>query len=383
MTIPGVVILFLSAIVIAVALNHLYLAFRIKSPILHTAIFLTGLTGFFYFLLVYFTYQVGLKTDLLIRMYRMHLVLMQISLVTLLWSFSLLYDLAYRKWLNGLLASFIALLMLTLLLPSNILFGTDAEATYNMVFGSQVTMLRSGPFLYRMLGDLSVGITAFFAIIMVARNPMKGKVKSYASLIISMGLLITTGTLDHLTDSGNINLMYLLPLGYFLSFSLLSTSSLKNMVDELRLNAELALEEKKWRMMVEEIQLIIVELNTLGQIKYANPYLLKLTEYSEQEILGKDWFEIILPSEYSYEVQGAFIELLAHDFNPRYQNPILTKSGKERTISWYNVRLSDNKGKITGSISVGVDITELVDDKEQLEKMLGEAKSLIDKLQKK
>jgi PAS domain S-box-containing protein len=195
-------------------------------------------------------------------------------------------------------------------------------------------------------------------------------------------LFLVTGVIDHLADSGTLSTIYTVPVGFFISYGILSTSSLESKMKDIRKNVDLLQEERKWQFMIKEMKLIIVELNTLGQIKFANPYLLEITGYTENEIIGKDWFELLLPPSHSYEVQSAFIEILSNDFHPTYQNPILTKYREEKMISWYNVRLRDQKGKITGSISIGADVTELNDSKEALERSLAEARALIEKLQK-
>ena len=50
-------------------------------------------------------------------------------------------------------------------------------------------------------------------------------------------------------------------------------------------------------------------------------------------------------------------------------------------IVWHNVRLRDTSGKISGIISVGVDITDMENEREKLENSLAEARAIIDKLE--
>ena len=379
---PGSVMLFLAAIVIAVALNHLFLAFRIKRSGLHIAIFLTGLSGFIYFILVYAGYHAPLKTELLIRIYKYRLLMMQASFLTILWAYSIYYGLYNKRWRIAIYCSFGGLMLLSLILPVNILFRGNVAASYTIVLDTSVTMLMNGNDLWRILSDLSVALLIFFAVFTIIRYMLSRSQKEIFLQLICSGLLLIAGVLDHLTDSGIINTLYLVPFVIFICYGILSSSSLEYMVNDLRQNAERSILEEKWHTMVNEAELIIVELNTLGQVKYANPYLYKLTGYSEHEILGKDWFEIVLPQDYSYDVQGAFIELLANGLHPTYQNPIRTKSNQKRMISWFNVRLGDTKENITGSISIGVDITDLFNDKLRLEKSLDDARNLLDKLKK-
>jgi signal transduction histidine kinase len=74
--------------------------------------------------------------------------------------------------------------------------------------------------------------------------------------------------------------------------------------------------------------------------------------------MGKDWFANFLPQSQKQQVHRCFLELLAQEFHPYYQNPILTKSGQSRAIAWNNTLLHNAQGEIIGTTSIGEDITE-------------------------
>jgi PAS domain S-box-containing protein len=116
--------------------------------------------------------------------------------------------------------------------------------------------------------------------------------------------------------------------------------------------------ERRWRSLLDNVQLIVVELDQAGNISYVNPFLLSLTGYNHSEVLGNNWFEQFLPPSDQQPLQAVFLEVLTHNAYPYYQNPILTKSGEERFIAWNNTILQDFDGKIIGTISIGEDITE-------------------------
>lgn len=116
--------------------------------------------------------------------------------------------------------------------------------------------------------------------------------------------------------------------------------------------------ERRWRFLLDNVQLIVVGLDHSGNINYVNPFFLSLTGYTESEVLGKNWFENFLPSSNQESIQVFFSEVLTHNAYPYYQNSILTKSGEERFIAWNNTMLQDSEGNIIGTISIGEDITE-------------------------
>jgi PAS domain S-box-containing protein len=116
--------------------------------------------------------------------------------------------------------------------------------------------------------------------------------------------------------------------------------------------------DRRWRYLLDNVRLVVVGLNLRGEVDYVNAYCLKLTGYRADEVLGKPWFETFLPPAQQQAVREAFQELIDLEFHPYYQNPIVTKAGEERMIAWNNTQLRNSQGEVTGSMSIGEDITE-------------------------
>ncbi|XZN99771.1 MAG: PAS domain S-box protein [Microcoleus sp.] len=116
--------------------------------------------------------------------------------------------------------------------------------------------------------------------------------------------------------------------------------------------------ERRWRSLLDNVQLIVVGLDIGGNVNYVNPFFLKLTGYTNLEVLGENWFKNFLTSSNKPSIQVVSSEVLAHKYHPYYQNSILLKSGEERFIAWNNTILQDSEGTIIGTISIGEDITE-------------------------
>ncbi len=81
--------------------------------------------------------------------------------------------------------------------------------------------------------------------------------------------------------------------------------------------------------------------------------------YSEEEIVGKNWFDNFLPQAIRKQVKAIFDQLMAGDVEPEeyFENPVLTRNGEERVIAWHNSILKNN-GDIICILSSGSDITE-------------------------
>jgi PAS domain S-box-containing protein len=127
----------------------------------------------------------------------------------------------------------------------------------------------------------------------------------------------------------------------------------------VRKNAEEALRtsELRLRTLLETVNLIVLALDADGRVEYVNPFLASLTGYGRDEMLAREWMEFV-PEAQRPQMTEAFRELLEHELHPHKTNPILTKAGEERMISWHNTVLRDALGRPIGTLSIGEDITE-------------------------
>jgi PAS domain S-box-containing protein len=86
----------------------------------------------------------------------------------------------------------------------------------------------------------------------------------------------------------------------------------------------------------------------------------KILGYNENEMIGKNWFDTFVPEKNRDEAKAEFRKLADGEIDAieYFENPILTRSGKERIIGWHYVVLKDEKGNVTFTLSSGEDITE-------------------------
>ncbi len=109
--------------------------------------------------------------------------------------------------------------------------------------------------------------------------------------------------------------------------------------------------------LIRTANVMIIGLDSAGVIQVFNDAAEKLTGYTQAELAGQDWFQVLVPKDRYPEVWHIFSLLGTSEFPEVFENPILTKSGQERIISWRNSALHEN-GRIVGTISFGIDITE-------------------------
>jgi PAS domain S-box-containing protein len=135
--------------------------------------------------------------------------------------------------------------------------------------------------------------------------------------------------------------------------------------ERVRAERRLQESERRLRALLDKVKLIAVELDVEGRVTYANPYLLELTGYSAEEVLGTSWFETFLPERDWPAVHGMFQEsLLSGTLPAQYENAIVTRNGEERFVAWQNTVLHGETGDPVGAVSLGEDVTERRRDEE-------------------
>lgn len=105
---------------------------------------------------------------------------------------------------------------------------------------------------------------------------------------------------------------------------------------------------------------IIIAMNKKGIVTLINKKGCDVLGYKEEEIIGKNWFDLCVPERVRENRKETFRKVMSGEEQEveDYENTVLTKSGEERIIAWHNSALTDEKGLIIGTLSSGEDITK-------------------------
>lgn len=133
----------------------------------------------------------------------------------------------------------------------------------------------------------------------------------------------------------------------------------RDVTDRRAMEHALRESERRYRTLLENTELLAVILDAEGRVTFCNEYLLSVTGWSREEILGRNWFELALPEEQRPAVRAAFLYSTPDgpELPARFENDILTRSGDRHTVAWNNTILKGPGGEIIGTASIGVDIT--------------------------
>ncbi len=127
-------------------------------------------------------------------------------------------------------------------------------------------------------------------------------------------------------------------------------------------------------------QVMMIMLDEEGRIKDLNDRACEILGISKEEALGLDWFENFIPSQRRDEVRSVFERIMRGELDEirEYENEIITTSGEKRYIRWRNTFIRDLEGRIRGTLSSGLDITEEIRMRQDLEKSVRFYEFLVD-----
>jgi two-component system CheB/CheR fusion protein len=105
--------------------------------------------------------------------------------------------------------------------------------------------------------------------------------------------------------------------------------------------------------------IIVMNLDTQGNVNMINKQGCALLGYAQKDILGKNWFDSFLPQEEKEQVKKFFYAIVHKETTPivLYKNNLVDAQNTKHLISWTNSYLEDEQGNIIGLITSGIDIT--------------------------
>jgi PAS domain S-box-containing protein len=131
---------------------------------------------------------------------------------------------------------------------------------------------------------------------------------------------------------------------------------------------DLKIEKDTSQNYLDIAEVMILALNSKGEVTLINRKGCEILGGTEEDFIGKNWFDLFTPKEILDEVKKSFKEMMAGQIEitgyTEYRFHTLTRI--EKVIAWHNTILKDKDGIIIGTLSSGEDITEKYEAAERL-----------------
>ncbi len=109
--------------------------------------------------------------------------------------------------------------------------------------------------------------------------------------------------------------------------------------------------------LIELASIMVVGLDCEGRVRAFNRTAENVTGYLRADIEQRNWFDVMAPPRLFPQVHDEFERLLAGGEPSTFELPMLTATGDERYIVWQNNPIVES-GRVAGTISFGMDITD-------------------------
>lgn len=157
-------------------------------------------------------------------------------------------------------------------------------------------------------------------------------------------------------------------------------TTVKQVFERRQVEKQLAREKEKAKDYLNIAGVMLSVVNADENITMMNKKGCDITGYKGEELIGKNWFNLLIPERMRDEVRTVFRKLMAGEIGPveYYVNPLVTKEGKERLVAFHNTVIGEPNGQIVGVLISGEDITRQSRMEEELIESEERYRALVD-----
>ena len=132
-------------------------------------------------------------------------------------------------------------------------------------------------------------------------------------------------------------------------------------ITELK-RAELDLDASERRMadLLDAVHLLVVRFDAQDAIVSCNDYFFQLTGWRPEDVIGKNWFDLMIPPDQRTAVRASFADSRLGAHAPvHFESALLGPQGRHWWIAWDSTPFRGSHGDTIATVNVGRDITEL------------------------
>ncbi len=226
-----------------------------------------------------------------------------------------------------------------------------------------------GATVFKEISEYIISAVLLFSIIFLVRkkrffNPLVLKFL-VSSIVLNIFCELSFNFHYDINGHASVNVLVFKFLSFYLIYKALIETGLSKPFEFLfkRLQdreIELKKEAQRVQNYLDVANVIMLVIDYTQKITLMNELGCKLLGYSQKEVVGKNWFNSFLPAKDRETVREVFERLMQGETkNVEYfENNVLKKNGEKLLIAWHNTMMRDPDGRIIGTLSSGVDITE-------------------------
>ncbi|MBT8479167.1 MAG: sigma 54-interacting transcriptional regulator, partial [Gemmatimonadetes bacterium] len=162
---------------------------------------------------------------------------------------------------------------------------------------------------------------------------------------------------DPLMEMGLLDAPYVSSFAYLAMILVVAYELAADVAGAAELSDEVKEGERRWRALLDNVELFVTEVDDDGRITYVNPYFARVSGWTPAEIVGRSFAEIV-PGEGRADLAAISDGSDVMEESAPRDMSFLTQSGEPRDALWASVSLMDSGGRRIGALSVGSDVTD-------------------------
>lgn len=130
---------------------------------------------------------------------------------------------------------------------------------------------------------------------------------------------------------------------------------------EKRVLQEMHRQQRFADQLLDISEALIVVLDLEGRVERLNQHFTTITGWTLDELVGKSYIDHCIPEPERTRIRKVFEETSVGQRSQGVCNGVLTVDRRVRQVRWSGSTLTDDEGKITSVLAIGVDITDIVE----------------------
>jgi len=134
---------------------------------------------------------------------------------------------------------------------------------------------------------------------------------------------------------------------------------------------KLQVEKERAQQYLDVANTLFVAIDVNERITLFNRKGSEILGYAEEEVMQKNWFDLVIPEDDREEKRKEFHTFLQSP-NPKggyFESSVVTRSGETRLMAWHNALVWNEEEEIAVNLLSGVDITEQRKAEERIQEM--------------
>ena len=364
-------------ICLAIGLLHLALYARLRSrkaDLFFSLMCFLNAAGAFLEALTYRT--VELQTYNLL--YKLQVSVQGCLWIAMAWFIALLTA-STRHWVvKTVSAAYGLAVLINILSPFGILYSTiETLNTVRLPWDEELYFAVGSSNPWRYVADIAWLILLYMVIDSCTQLWRRGERRR--ALFIGTSLFLCLGPAylhGSLIDMGLLSPPFLNSYAFLALILVMSSYLVGEIVQASVLTRKLAADERRWRSLLENVNLIVLGVDKGGCVNFVNPFFNRISGFATEDVIGKPLVELFSEGD-RQELEERFTKAMRGDIRPHATRALATKTGLSRQVNWFNTVLRDAGNQITGILSIGEDVTELMqaqqalqDEKERMDVIL-------------